>query len=82
MGDLSYHSTAECWLIIIEPIANKTMIAIGNHETDSSKKLQDYTDYFGLKEQYYSFNYENVHFTVISTEIPYEEGSEQYNFKQ
>ena len=37
-------------------------------------------DYFGLKEQYYLFNYENVHFIVISTEIQYEEGFEQHNF--
>jgi hypothetical protein len=80
LGDLSYNSTAKCWLEIIGPIADKTKIAIGNHETDSTKKLEDYMDYFGLKEQYYSFNYENVHFTVISTELPYEEGSEQYTF--
>ena len=80
LGDLSYNSTANCWLDIIEPIADKTKIAIGNHETDSTKKLKDYMEFFGLEEQYYSFNYENVHFTVISTELPYEEGSEQYNF--
>ena len=43
------------------------------------KKLQDYVDYFGLKLQYYLFNYENVHFSVIFTKISYE-GLEQYNF--
>ena len=80
LGDLSYNSTAKCWLDIINPIADRSKIAIGNHETDSSIKLQDYMEFFGLKEQYYSFNYQNVHFTVISTELPYEEGSEQYNF--
>ena len=56
LGDLSYNSSAQCWLNIIDLIANKTMIAIGNHETDSPKKLKDYIDYFGLEEQYYSFN--------------------------
>jgi hypothetical protein len=80
LGDLSYNSTAKCWLDIIEPIADKTKIAIGNHETDSTKKLKDYMEFFGLEEQYFSFNYENIHFTVISTELPYEEDSEQYNF--
>jgi Calcineurin-like phosphoesterase len=80
LGDLSYNSSAQCWLDIIDPIAEKTKIAIGNHEVDSTKKLKDYMDYFGLEKQYYSFNYQNVHFTAISTEFPYEKGSEQYNF--
>jgi hypothetical protein len=80
LGDLSYNSSAQCWLDIIDPIADKTMITIGNHEVDSPKKLKDYMDFFGLKGQYYSFNYQNVHFTVMSTELPYEQGSAQYNF--
>jgi hypothetical protein len=37
-------------------------------------------NYFGLEKQYYSFNYKNVHFIALSTEIPYEEGSQQYEF--
>lgn len=80
LGDLSYDDSAKCWLDIMSPIANKTMIAIGNHDTDPSTKLKDYMDFFGLKGQYYSFNYQNVHFTVMSTELPYEQGSAQYNF--
>ena len=31
-------------------------------------------------QQYYSFDYRNVHFTVISTELPFGIGTEQYNF--
>ena len=80
LGDLSYNSSAQCWLNIIDPVADKTKIVIGNHETDSTKKLKDYLDFFGLEKQYYSFNYGNVHFTAISTELPYEKGSEQYDF--
>ena len=80
LGDLSYNNTAQCWLDIIEPIADKTKIAIGNHETESTKKLEDYMEFFGLEKQYYSFDYQNVHFTAISTELSYEENSEQYNF--
>jgi len=80
LGDLSYNGNAECWLDIIEPISEKTKIAIGNHETDSSKILRDYMQYFDLEKQYYSFNYKNVHFIGLSTEIPYEEGSKQYEF--
>jgi predicted MPP superfamily phosphohydrolase len=80
LGDLSYNSTAKCWLDIIEPIAEKTKIVIGNHEVESTKKLKDYMNFFGLEKQYYSFNHGNVHFTAISTELPYEKDSEQYNF--
>ena len=80
LGDLSYNKTAQCWFDIINPIADKTKIVFGNHETDSTKKLKDYMEFFGLEKQYYSFNYQNVHFTAMSTELPYEEGSEQYEF--
>ena len=80
LGDLSYNDKAKCWLKIIEPFADKTKIVIGNHEVESSKILRDYMDYFGLEKQYYSFNYENIHFLALSTEMPYEEDSQQYEF--
>ena len=81
LGDLSYDSSAKCWLKIIKPIAEKTKIAFGNHESESSKKL-DYMKFFHLEKQYYSFNYQNVHFLALSTEIPYDEGSKQYKFAE
>lgn len=80
LGDLSYNGKAKCWLELIEPFAEKTKIVIGNHEVDSSKLLRDYMEYFELEEEYYSFNYENVHFLALSAEIPFEEDSRQYEF--
>jgi Calcineurin-like phosphoesterase len=65
---------------MIEPIADKTKIVMGNHEHDSSKLLQDYMESFGLEKQYYSFNYKNVHFLALSTETDYDGESEQYEF--
>ena len=56
LGDFSYNGDAECWLEIIEPISNKTKIVFGNHEKGLEEK---YMEFFGLKEQYYSFNYKN-----------------------
>ena len=50
LGDLSYNGKAKCWLKLIEPIAEKTKIVIGNHEVDSSKLLKDYMNYFGLEK--------------------------------
>jgi hypothetical protein len=75
LGDFSYSGDADCWFDIIEPIADKTKITMGNHED-----ADDYMDFFGLKEQYYSFNYKNVHILALSTEIDYDDDSEQYQF--
>ena len=75
LGDFSYSGDADCWFDIIEPIADKTKITMGNHED-----ADDYMDFFGLKEQYYSFNYKNVHILALSTEIDYDDESEQYQF--
>ena len=80
LGDLSYNGKAKCWLKLIEPITEKTKIVIGNHEVDSSKLLKDYMNYFGLENQYYSFNQKNVHFLALSTETDFDEDSEQYAF--
>jgi hypothetical protein len=82
LGDLSYDGGAKCWLKIIKPISEKTKIAIGNHEVENSKKLKDYMKAFNLKKQYYSFNYQNVHFLALSTETSYDEGSKQYKFAE
>jgi hypothetical protein len=82
LGDLSYDGGAKCWLKLIKPIAEKTKIALGNHEVENSKKLKDYMKAFNLKKQYYSFNYQNVHFLALSTETSYDEGSKQYKFAE
>ena len=82
LGDLSYDNSAKCWLKIIKPIEEKTKIVIGNHETESSKKLKGYMKAFNLEKQYYSFNYKNVHFLALSTETSYDKGSKQYKFAE
>jgi hypothetical protein len=75
LGDFSYSGDADCWLELIEPIADKTKIVMGNHEDED-----DYMDFFGLENQYYSFNEKNVHFLALSTETDFDEESEQYAF--
>jgi hypothetical protein len=55
-------------------------IAIGNHEVEEESKLTQYMEHFGLSNQYYSFDYQNVHFIVTSDYISDEIGSEQYIF--
>jgi aldose sugar dehydrogenase len=90
LGDYAYRNNAKCWFQIIDPIYPKMKIALGNHDHlayttrtkfhPSHERLNQYMTHFDLKRQYYSFNHQNVHFIAISTEVPYEAGSKQYNF--
>jgi predicted phosphodiesterase len=78
LGDYSYKSTADCWLAIVDPIDEKMKITIGNHDDISSSLLNQYMSHFSLSKQYYSFDYQNAHFVVLSTEQT--SSSSQYNF--
>jgi Calcineurin-like phosphoesterase len=82
LGDFSYDPTTDCWFKIVDPIDEIMKIAIGNHEVEVESKLTQYMEHFGLTSQYYSFDYQNVHFTVMSDYVPDEIGSEQYTFVQ
>jgi hypothetical protein len=81
LGDYSYEDTADCWFEIIVPLDDKMKIAIANHDVITTSLLNQYMNHFNLTEQFYSFNYQNVHFTVISTVLLRgDEGDEQYEF--
>jgi predicted phosphodiesterase len=81
LGDYPYTDTnADCWLDIIEPIDSKMKIVIGNHDYEVPGILNQLMDHFNLEKQYYSFNYQNVHFLALSTDISGRPGSTQYNF--
>ena len=80
LGDYSYQSTADCWLDRVDPIDQKMKITIGNHENSDSEDLDTYLDHFGMTSQYYSFDYQNVHFLSMATEISYSSGSSQNLF--
>lgn len=86
LGDYYYNDylnesrSPDCWFKIIKPIEQKMKIVIGNHEHDPQSLLKLFMNHFNLTKQYYSFNYQNVHFIALSTEIPLGIGSEQYNF--
>src|ERR671915_924190 len=68
LGDYSYESTSDCWLAIVDPLGEKMKISIGNHDDTSSSLLDQYVSHFDLPREYYSFNYQNAHFVVLSTE--------------
>jgi len=77
---LNESKNPDCWFKIVKPIDEKMRIAIGNHESESPSLLKLFMSHFNLTNEYYSFNYQNVHFVALSTEIPLGIGSEQYNF--
>ena len=81
LGDLSYQrDNADCWLNIVAPIESKMKIVLGDHDYDSDSVLKQYKNHFNMNQEYYSFNYENVHFIALATEIPFDTNSSQYNF--
>ncbi|HET6727087.1 MAG TPA: metallophosphoesterase [Nitrososphaeraceae archaeon] len=81
LGDLSYHSTADCWFDIMSPIKDKLMITLGHHDVeDGQAKMDQYLNSFGLEKPFYSYEYNKVHFLVMSAKSVYYKGSEQYNF--
>jgi hypothetical protein len=82
LGDYSYHSTATCWLNIINPVKSITRITIGNHEDDSGEGFSQYMSAFGLSKTYYSFTYGGNALVIVmdSDHSSYSKGSSQYNF--
>ncbi len=60
-------------------------ISIGNHDVEYVNLLSEYLSYFNLTKEFYSFNYGNAHFVVMSTELLDEDEpryEEQLNFLQ
>jgi len=78
-GDLGYTS-AEKWFNFSDYLGKERIhIALGNHELDYGEE-KEYLRHYGEENEFYSFNYENVHFVALSTETDYSQDSEQFNF--
>lgn len=75
LGDYSYESSADCWFDIVKKAGPLMKIVVGNHDTEESL-LEDLMNKFGLGKQYYSFDYRNVHFLALSTEL---ESDDEYD---
>jgi hypothetical protein len=76
LGDLSYQKSADCWFQMMSPLINKTKMVFGDHEYNfkNSSRLDEYFQIFNLTKQYYSFDYGNVHFLAMSSEVPFDKG--------
>ena len=84
LGDLSYQKSADCWFQMMSPFINKTKMVFGDHEYNfkNSSRLDEYLQRFNLTKQYYSFDYGNVHFLAMSSEVPFDKDSKQYRLRK
>lgn len=81
LGDHSYHSTADCWFDMMSPVKDKLMVTLGHHDVeDGQAKMNQYMNSFAMDKPFYSYEYNKVHFLVMSAKSVYYKGSEQYNF--
>ena len=84
-GDLSYQKSSECWFDMIKPLKSKMKIAMGDHEYSDTTGgitgiINQYLKPLNLQKTYYSFDMNNVHFTMIDPFIDYSTSSAQYEF--
>jgi hypothetical protein len=95
LGDYSYCSgacTDDWWNSKMSPIHDKMKGAIGDHDVGEVSKFSNLFDECqatknnnnntgtGAGGCYTSFNYQNIHFTLIDVSQPYGPGSPQYEF--
>jgi hypothetical protein len=78
LGDLSYEPGSNCWFDMIAPLEKYTIvkIAFGYHDIfdGGGDLLQSYLRHFNLAKQFYSFDYRNIHFLSMATELNYSAG--------
>lgn len=80
LGDYVFDNKTSCFFDMIQPFHDRMKIAFGKHDVSNGSVFRHIADYFKIKSQYYSFNFRNVHFIAMSTEIPLKKGYPQYDF--
>ena len=90
LGDLSEVKDPDCFFDMFKSLDEngKLKIALGYHDMedgdDSSSRFSQYLSHFNMVDPFYSFDYKNIHFVVMSTGlnsvVPYGEESPQYEF--
>jgi hypothetical protein len=90
LGDLSETNDPDCFFEMVKSLdeKGKLKIALGFHDMhdgdDSSSRYSQYLSHFDMADPFYSFDYKNIHFLVMTTGldtvVPYGEDSSQYEF--
>jgi hypothetical protein len=76
-GDMAHDKTAKCWFSLDKKIDKQVKITFS--ESDQ-KNVTELKNHYGLANQYYSFDIQNVHFLVMASSIAYDTNSTQYSF--
>ena len=79
VGDHAYES-ASCWTGRFDVLLPDFNSAYGNHEYSESGGTAPYKTFFGHSKTYFTFQFQNIFFLVIDTNIDIDSGSTQYNF--
>jgi hypothetical protein len=77
VGDMAHAHTPNCWFPLTKSIDSVTKIVFADSDQDNIMGL---LNHYGIAAQYYSFDVQNIHFLVMSTEIAYDINSPQYGF--
>ena len=83
LGDMAHSKTPKGWFDLMKSSSNLkkldkvTKITFADSDQDNIQGLQNH---YGIANQYYSFDIQNIHFLVMSTEIAYDINSTQYSF--
>jgi len=77
-GDLGY-SGAQDWFDFSDRLENEFYVVIGNHELDHNT-VEEWISHYGLENEFYSVDYQNVHFLILGSETDYSLNSMQLKF--
>lgn len=84
-GDISYTADPTCWFNMTSRIDHITHITLGTMEQDTELGAQpailnNWLSHYALQSTFYSFDFNDVHFLMLNTEIPFDTSSAQYRF--
>jgi len=80
LGDLrNDDGEPEGWFEMTEFLGDRVRVAIGNHDILNNKD-ETYREYYNMQNSYYSFDYQNVHFIVLASDLIVHRPSEQFKF--
>lgn len=84
-GDIAYTIDPTCWFNMTSAIDHQTHITLGTMEQDTELGTQpailnNWLHHYSITSTYYSFDFNDVHFLILNTEIPFDTTTPQYNF--
>jgi len=79
-GDMALTKMPDCWYHLTKKINKFTKVTFALTELDESPETRSLMSHYGIPNTYYSFDIQNVHFLVMTSDIAYDASSAQYTF--